>query len=149
MDDRILNVSTDVRHAQGGVRTPWESLHWKLTLGEKSLAALGNRTCLNQRHAGLPLYQLSYIPTPNLYLMLVLQVCSWCWCVCKSVFEWVRILGHTCSVAGRVSCFFSSYSLQLSQLLPTGKRLVHVHSHYIHGQWRFYILCPTLSQHRM
>ena len=29
----------------GGVQTPFESLHWKLTLGEKSLAAPGNRTC--------------------------------------------------------------------------------------------------------
>ena len=32
--------------AHGGVRTPWESLHWKLTLGEKSLAAQRNRTCV-------------------------------------------------------------------------------------------------------
>ena len=27
--------------AHGGVRTPWESLHWKLTLGEKSLCRTG------------------------------------------------------------------------------------------------------------
>ena len=32
--------------AQGGVRTAQESLHWKLTLGEKSLVAPGNRTCV-------------------------------------------------------------------------------------------------------
>ena len=30
----------------GGVQTPLESLHWKLTLGEKSLAAPGNQTCI-------------------------------------------------------------------------------------------------------
>ena len=29
------------------VRTPKESLHWKLTLGRKSLAAPGNRTCVS------------------------------------------------------------------------------------------------------
>ena len=33
--------------AHKGVRTPLESLHWKLTLGEKALAAPGNRTCLS------------------------------------------------------------------------------------------------------
>ena len=30
----------------GAVRTPKESLHWKLTIGEKSLTAPGNRTCV-------------------------------------------------------------------------------------------------------
>ena len=34
--------------AHGVVRTPKESLHWKLTLGRKSLAALGNRTCISR-----------------------------------------------------------------------------------------------------
>ena len=34
-------------NAHGRVRTPWKSLHWKLTLGEKSLAAPGNWTCLS------------------------------------------------------------------------------------------------------
>ena len=34
-------------NAHGRVRTPWKSLHWKLTLGEKSLAAPENRTCLS------------------------------------------------------------------------------------------------------
>ena len=31
----------------GAVQTPWESLHWKLTLGEKSLATPGTRTCIS------------------------------------------------------------------------------------------------------
>ena len=50
--------------AHGGVRTPKESLHWKLTLGRKSLAAPGNRTCVS----GVTVRcsnQLSYIPTPK------------------------------------------------------------------------------------
>ena len=33
--------------AQGGVWTPFESLHWKLTLGEMSLVTPGNRTCIS------------------------------------------------------------------------------------------------------
>ena len=33
--------------AHGGVRTPKESLRWKLTLEEKFLAAPGNRTCVS------------------------------------------------------------------------------------------------------
>ena len=33
--------------AHESVRTPWESLHWKWTLGKKSLAAPGNRTCVS------------------------------------------------------------------------------------------------------
>ena len=33
--------------ATGAAWTPKESLHWKLTVGEKSLAALENRTCLS------------------------------------------------------------------------------------------------------
>ena len=51
--------------AHGGVRTPKESLHWKLTLGRKSLAAPGNRTFVS----GVPVRyssQLSYIPSPEL-----------------------------------------------------------------------------------
>ena len=47
--------------AHRGARTPQESLHWKLTLGEKSLAAPGNRTCVS----GVPVRcsnQMSYIP---------------------------------------------------------------------------------------
>ena len=49
--------------AQGGVRTPKESLHWKLTLGRTSFAAPGNRTCVS----GVTVRcfnQLSYIPSP-------------------------------------------------------------------------------------
>ena len=48
MDNRIFNVHKDVNAtiAHEGVRTALESLHWKLTLGEKSLAAPGNRTCV-------------------------------------------------------------------------------------------------------
>ena len=49
----------------GGTDTVSESLHWKLALGEKSLAAPGNRTCAN----GVPVRrsnQLSYIPILNL-----------------------------------------------------------------------------------
>ena len=48
--------------AHGGVRTPKESLHWNLTLGRKSLAAPGNRTCVSGL-TGPMLYQLSYIPS--------------------------------------------------------------------------------------
>ena len=33
--------------AHGGVRTPQERLHWKLTVGEKSLTAPRNRTCID------------------------------------------------------------------------------------------------------
>ena len=33
--------------AHGGVRAPWESLHWKLTPGEKYFAVTGNRTCVS------------------------------------------------------------------------------------------------------
>ena len=35
-----------IAHGGGDIRTPWESLHWKLTVGEKSPAAPGNRTCV-------------------------------------------------------------------------------------------------------
>ena len=40
------------------------SLHWKLTVGEKSLAALGNRTCVSGVMVRCS-NQLSYIPTPD------------------------------------------------------------------------------------
>ena len=46
--------------AHGGARTTKDSLHWKLTLGRKSLAAPGNRTCV----CGVMVWcsnQLSYI----------------------------------------------------------------------------------------
>ena len=54
MDYRIFNVRTDVnacdctwgRGGGGGMNTR-KSLHWKLTMGEKSLAALGNQTCVS------------------------------------------------------------------------------------------------------
>ena len=52
--------------AHGSVRTPKESLHWKLTLGRKSLAAPGNRTCVS----GVTVRccnQLSYIPSPYFF----------------------------------------------------------------------------------
>ena len=52
--------------AHGGVRTPKESLHCKLTLVEKSLAAPGNRTCVS----GVTVRccnQLSYIPSPYFF----------------------------------------------------------------------------------
>ena len=45
----------------GAPRTPWESLRWKLTLGEKSLAALGSWTCVSGLLVPTP-SQLSYIP---------------------------------------------------------------------------------------
>ena len=45
--------------ARGGVRSPSESLHWKLGLGEKSLAVPESN--LRQRRVGPMLYQLSYI----------------------------------------------------------------------------------------
>ena len=44
-------------------QTPWESLHWKLTLAEKSLAAVGNQTCVSSSLVPTP-SQLSYIPPP-------------------------------------------------------------------------------------
>ena len=48
--------------AHGGVRTLRESLHWKLTLGRKSLATPGNWTCISSvmvRYSNRP----SYIPS--------------------------------------------------------------------------------------
>ena len=60
-----LSCAQTLMHAiaQRGVRTPKESLHWKLTLGRKSLAAPRNRTCVS----GVTVRcssQLSYIPPP-------------------------------------------------------------------------------------
>ena len=50
--------------AHGGVRTPKWSLHWKLTLGIKSLAAPGDRACVSG--VTVPCSnQLSYIPSPG------------------------------------------------------------------------------------
>ena len=45
----LLTFAQMIMHmiAHGGVRTKWESLHWKMTLGEKSLAVPGNRTCVS------------------------------------------------------------------------------------------------------
>ena len=59
-----LSCAHMLMHAvvRGGVRTPKESLHWMLTLGRKSLAAPGNRTCVS----GVTVRcsdQLSYIPS--------------------------------------------------------------------------------------
>ena len=48
----------------GGVPTPSDSLHWKLTLGGKSLATLGNWTCLSSVSAQCST-TMSYIPTPK------------------------------------------------------------------------------------
>ena len=49
MDNGIFNVCTDLKHAiaHGDVGTMFENLHWKWTLGENSLAAPGNRTCVS------------------------------------------------------------------------------------------------------
>ena len=49
MHYEIFSERTDVNacNCSQGVRTAWTSLHWKLTLEEKSLAALGNRTCVS------------------------------------------------------------------------------------------------------
>ena len=50
MDYRIFNARTDVNACdctQGMYGHHKESLHWKLTLGEKSFAAPGNRTCVS------------------------------------------------------------------------------------------------------
>ena len=60
------------------VWTPKESLHWKLTLGEKSLAA-PEELNLSPCHAGPVLYQLIYIPTH-----VCMHVCT-CVCVCVCV----------------------------------------------------------------
>ena len=49
--------------AHGGVQTPKGSVHWKLTVGEKSHSTPGDQTC----DSGVPVrysYQLSYIPAP-------------------------------------------------------------------------------------
>ena len=51
--------------AHGGVRTPWESLYWKLTLGEKIPCRTGKPNLRRQRAEPM-LYQLSYIPTRDL-----------------------------------------------------------------------------------
>ena len=58
--------------------TDTESLHWKLTLGRKSLAATGNRTCVSGMTVRCS-NQLSYIPsTPrhNLQNWLIITVYS-------------------------------------------------------------------------
>ena len=50
VDYRIFNVHTHVNACdctRGCTDTVRESLHWKSTLGEKSLAAPGNRTCVS------------------------------------------------------------------------------------------------------
>ena len=59
----IYNVRRDVNASDctGRLYGHRKSLHWKLTVGEKSLVAPGN----NQRRAGSTLHQLSYIPTPS------------------------------------------------------------------------------------
>ena len=49
--------------AHGGVQTPQESLHWKLTLGEKSLAAPVNRTSLS----GVTVRRSTNWATPQFY----------------------------------------------------------------------------------
>ena len=57
--------------AHGGVRTPKEILHRKLTLGEKSLAVPGNRTCVS----GVTIRcsnQLTYIPSDEKNLTVTL-----------------------------------------------------------------------------
>ena len=43
-----LTCEQKLRHAiaHDCAWTPWESLHWKLALQEKVIAALGNRTCV-------------------------------------------------------------------------------------------------------
>ena len=47
--------------AHRGVWTPYESLHWKLTWGENSLAAAGNWTCIG----GVPLWcSANWAPSP-------------------------------------------------------------------------------------
>ena len=50
--------------AHGGVQTPKERLHRKLILGWKSLATLGNRTCISSVIVWCS-NQLSYIPSPS------------------------------------------------------------------------------------
>ena len=47
MDYGIFNGHTDLMHAtaQGGVRTPQESLHWKLTPGEKGMTVRHSTSC--------------------------------------------------------------------------------------------------------
>ena len=63
----IFNVRTDIINARDCTRGLYGHLKRvfteKITLGENSLAALGNGN-LRQRRAGSTLYQLSYIPAP-------------------------------------------------------------------------------------
>ena len=73
MDSRIFIMCTDVNacNCTQGLRTPKESLQWKLTLGRKSLAAPRNRTCIS----GVTFWcsnQLSYIPS-----LRFAQCCFW------------------------------------------------------------------------
>ena len=54
----------------GAVQTLWKSLHSELTVGEKSLAALGSQTCISSMPSQM-LKQGSYIPTPVIVQILV------------------------------------------------------------------------------
>ena len=68
--------------AHGVVRTPKESLHWKLTLGRRSLAAPGNRTCVS-----FPLWYFHWSPPFN-----VSAKCTFGQCVFPAVKRWARLI---------------------------------------------------------
>ena len=61
--------------AKGDVWAPWGSLHWKLTLGENSLAAPGNRTCVS----GVPVqWSTNWATAPHL-LTFFIPLYRICW----------------------------------------------------------------------
>ena len=59
-----------------GVWTPKECLHWKLTLGRKSLAAPWNRTCVSSMTVRWS-NKLSYIPSPSMEVWLTDDCLEW------------------------------------------------------------------------
>ena len=70
-----LTCAQMLMHAivHGGVRTLKESLHWKLTLGEKSFAAPGNRTCFS----GVPVRRSTNLATSLLLSIVSIAVQFW------------------------------------------------------------------------
>ena len=84
MDYRIFNVRIDANACDctRNVRTPKESLHWKLTLGEKKfLAAPGNQTCVS----GVPVRCFTSWATspPPKYIYIVVFMCVTFICACR------------------------------------------------------------------
>ena len=77
MDYRVFNVRTDVnacKCTRGMYGHAGESLHWNLTLGEKSLAAPGNRTCVSASQSHTLLTVLHPHPHTDLIALLKADV---------------------------------------------------------------------------